>query len=262
MSVGVRLTMSTKYLKTMEQGNGEALPHSNDSGETKMKKAIVMTMFAAVATLALADRDVDALKAVLARVDDAETQFRIGNCYAEGKGGVAANREEAFKWYLKAAEQGHPDAQDRLAKCYYKGDGVAKDMKKAAAWFLKAAEQGQLQAMSNIGSCYLYGDGVERNEAEAVKWFRKASERGFAPAQCNLGYCYAYGKGVAMDKAEAVKLYRKSAEAGCAKSQLNLAQCYLYGDGVAKDKAEAQKWCRKAAAQEPALAKELMKLLK
>ena len=87
-------------------------------------------------------------------------------------------------------------------------------------------------------------------------------ERGFAPAQCNLGYCYAYGKGVAMDKAEAVKLYRKSAEAGCAKSQLNLAQCYLYGDGVAKDKAEAQKWCRKAAAQEPALAKELMKLLK
>ena len=65
-----------------------------------------------------------------------------------------------------------------------------------------------------------------------------------------------------MDKAEAVKLYRKSAEAGCAKSQLNLAQCYLYGDGVAKDKTEAQKWCRKAAAQEPALAKELMKLLK
>ena len=65
----------------------------------------------------------------------------VGDKTAEGKGDVAANREEAFKWYLKAAEQGHPDAQDRLAKCYYKGDGIAKDTKKAAAWFLKAAEQ-------------------------------------------------------------------------------------------------------------------------
>ena len=132
-----------------------------------MKKAIVMTMFAAVATLALADRDVDALNAVLARVDDAETQFRIGNCYAEGKG-VVASKEEAFRLYLKAAEQGHSDAQEALAKCYYKGDGVAKDMKKAAAWFLKAAEQGQLLAMSNIGSCYLYGR-ERRNENEVGK---------------------------------------------------------------------------------------------
>ena len=39
---------------------------------------------------------------------DANAQYRLGNCYAEG---MEKNDAEAVKWYRKAAEQGNDDAQ-------------------------------------------------------------------------------------------------------------------------------------------------------
>ena len=72
-----------------------------------MKKIMMMTV--AVAGMAVADCDVDALKAALAKVGDAETQFRIGNCYAQDKG-RKRSLGEAVAWYRKAAEQGHAEA--------------------------------------------------------------------------------------------------------------------------------------------------------
>ena len=57
----------------------------------------------------------DALKAVLEKATDAETQYRIGNCYAEGKG-VAKDKAEAVRWYRKAAAQGCPEANDMIRK--------------------------------------------------------------------------------------------------------------------------------------------------
>ena len=35
---------------------------------------------------------------------------------------------EAVKWFLKAAEQGHAEAQAVLALCYSNGQGVPKDI--------------------------------------------------------------------------------------------------------------------------------------
>ena len=49
-------------------------------------KKMMMVCALAVAAVVVADGDVDALKAALEKVSDAETQFRIGVCYAEGKG--------------------------------------------------------------------------------------------------------------------------------------------------------------------------------
>ena len=45
-------------------------------------------------------------------------------------------------------------------------------------WYRKAAEQGHANAQCNLGYCYKYGEGVETNKAEAVKWYRKAAEQG------------------------------------------------------------------------------------
>ena len=77
-----------------------------------MKKTL-MLMMAAVAGIAMADADVDALKAALEKVADPETQCRIGNCYFEGKV-VAKDKAEAVRWYRKAAEQGLPEGNDML----------------------------------------------------------------------------------------------------------------------------------------------------
>ena len=77
--------------------------------------------------------------------DPADEQFRIGEMYYWGDG-VRQDRAEAFKWYVKAARQGHSGAQVRLGVMYYRGDGIEQDKAKALEWYSEAARQGDVQA--------------------------------------------------------------------------------------------------------------------
>ena len=90
----------------------------------------------------------------------------------------AANIDEL----KKAAEQGDAQAQYNLGVCYANGNGVEKNLSEAVKWWRKAAEQGFAQAQFNLGVCYDFGKGVEKNPTEAVKWYRKAAEQGYANA--------------------------------------------------------------------------------
>ena len=63
---------------------------------------------------------------------------------------MTQNKEEAAKWYKKAAEAGNADAQCDIGCCYYCGEGVKKDFGKAAEWYKKAAEQGNESAKNAI----------------------------------------------------------------------------------------------------------------
>ena len=67
--------------------------------------------------------------------------LNLGWMYANGEG-VEQDKEEAVKWYRKAAEQGNADAQNTLGVMYDKGEGVEQDKEEAVKWFRKAAEQG------------------------------------------------------------------------------------------------------------------------
>ena len=53
-------------------------------------------------------------------------QFRLGFHYDCGFG-VDEDKAEAVKWWRKAAEQKHADAQCHLAQAYFLGEGIAKD---------------------------------------------------------------------------------------------------------------------------------------
>jgi TPR repeat protein len=174
-----------------------------------------------------------------AQQGNAEAQFNLGICYANGEG-VAKDWDEAVKWWRKAAEQGDADAQKNLGNSYYQGEGVAKDAVEAVKWYRKAAEQGNADAQKNLGNSYYQGEGVAKDAVEAVKWYRKAAEQGLTKgAQYNLGVCYGKGEGVAKDAVEAVKWYRKAADQGHANAQNNLGGCYYRGKGVSKDMVEA-----------------------
>ena len=50
-----------------------------------------------------------------AELGDAEGQYGLGVCYAEGTG-VEKNEQEAVKWYRKAAEWGDAAAQKHLRR--------------------------------------------------------------------------------------------------------------------------------------------------
>lgn len=67
------------------------------------------------------------------------------------------------------------------------------DMEKAAYWYLQAAQQGNPTAQNNLGNCYENGNGVKKNVEEAVKWFRLSAASGNDYGQLNLGDCFRDG---------------------------------------------------------------------
>ena len=72
-----------------------------------------------------------------AEAGDADAQFNLGACYADGIG-VAASAATAVDWWHRAAEQEHASALHALGQCYYSGVGTPVDMAAADAC-IKAA---------------------------------------------------------------------------------------------------------------------------
>lgn len=189
------------------------------------------------------EAEVTALKyRMAAERGEADAQYRLGNCYAEGKG-VEKNDAEAVKWYRKAAEQGNVDAQYWLGSCYFNGDGVETNKVEAVRWFRKAAEQGHADAQYFTGKNYELGIGVVQDKDEAEKWFGKIKH---PFDQYRIGNMLLIVKQDKPEvKAEAMKWYRKAAEQEYADAQYMLGLCYC----VKQDKPEAVKWLQKAAKQ-------------
>jgi TPR repeat protein len=110
---------------------------------------------------------------------DARAQYELGEMYDKGEG-VAANSNEAVKWYRRAAEQGHPGAQWQLGYKYEYGSGVAVDNVESIKWFRKAAEQGHGIAQFELAMRYNTGKGTAKDSVEAYKWVLLAETNGIA----------------------------------------------------------------------------------
>ena len=76
-----------------------------------------------------------------ANPEDAESQYITANNYK-----CQRSYSEAARWYRKAAEQGHANAQYELGWCYFLGQGVKENREEAKKWWKKAADQGHLSA--------------------------------------------------------------------------------------------------------------------
>lgn len=144
---------------------------------------------------------------------DATAAYEIGVRFAEGKG-VAANYDEAAKWYDRAAQAGVVPATFRLGTLYEKGLGVKKDADIARHYYTQAAERGNAKAMHNLAVLDADGGGRGANYKSAAQWFRKAADRGVADSQFNLGILYARGIGVEQNLAESYKWFTLAAGQG------------------------------------------------
>jgi len=127
----------------------------------------------------------------LAEEGNAEAQYFVGFMYDTGEG-VAKDKDEAAKWYRKAAEQGHLEAQLRMLTCYLVHE---KDID----WLRKSAEEGDAIAQCLLGTAFAKGQGVPQDHAEAAKWYRMSADQGNDNSQFSLGWMYAYGQGVPQD---------------------------------------------------------------
>jgi hypothetical protein len=72
---------------------------------------------------------------------DAQSQYKLGELYADGLG-VKKNHRTAMIWYNNAAVQGHAAAQYSLGWMYFNGTGVVHDFKEGCKWMQAAARQG------------------------------------------------------------------------------------------------------------------------
>jgi len=144
---------------------------------------------------------------------DPSAAYEIGLRYAEGKG-VAANFDEAAKWYDRAAQAGVVPAIFRLGTLYEKGLSVKKDVDIARRYYMQAAERGNAKAMHNLAVLDADGGSKGANYGNASQWFRKAADRGVADSQFNLGILYARGIGVEQNLAESFKWFSLAAAQG------------------------------------------------
>lgn len=152
---------------------------------------------------------------IVAKEGDQEAQCLLGWMYWYGDGkDVIQNFEEAIKWYAKAAEQGHTQAQYHMGVSFERGVVVEQDYTQAVKWYSKAAKQNYADAQYNLGVMFFKGLGIEKNYDEAHNWFIKAAEQGYQKAQYSLGYMYLNGEGVGYDKNKAKKWLQLAADQG------------------------------------------------
>ncbi|WP_314310437.1 tetratricopeptide repeat protein [Kingella denitrificans] len=206
--------------------------------------------------------------------------LNLGHLYA-GKG----EHKQAFKWYLKAAENDLIDAYYYVGKAYAMGKGVPQDGRKAVAWLEQAAEYGVEEWVSELAYIYRNGlDGVPKDLAKAEALFALLAKQNayYAPtlaqirsqnaacsdwenllvraeggelaAQKDLAMAYMRGEAVEEDAEASFKWYKAAAEQGDAEAQNSLYVRYAEGRGVAQNKEEALKWLHRAAEQEYGMA--------
>ena len=105
--------------------------------------ATLPTLLAVIllASLSLGCSELDRIKA-RAYLGGADSQLLVGHAYETGTG-VKQDPKEAMRWYLKAAEQGHPKAFGLVGRLYGMGFGVKRDFVTANMYFQLGYRRGE-----------------------------------------------------------------------------------------------------------------------
>jgi localization factor PodJL len=135
----------------------------------------------------------------------------------------AGDAVAAFQWLEKAALQGQPVAEYRLATLYERGQGVTASATLAVKWYLAAANQGNRKAMHNLAVTYAEGSAGLKNTTEAARWFAQAAALGLSDSQFNLAVLYERGDGVPQSLVDSYKWYSIAAAGGDAESKARMA---------------------------------------
>lgn len=169
-----------------------------------------------------------------AETGDRDAMFNLANFYQYDRGSLKKQPLEAFKWFEKAADKGHPNGQFNVAFAYRRGQGVEKDFSKALDYYNRAAAQGSGHAMFSIGEMHESGEGVDKNIDQAINWYRKASDKNIWQASLKLGKLFVYGKETPKNLL-AAENYLKKASDNSSEAKHFLAVIYDNGEKREKD---------------------------
>ncbi|KQN37689.1 hypothetical protein ASG37_11755 [Sphingomonas sp. Leaf407] len=130
----------------------------------------------------------------------------------------------AVREWRQPAIGGDADAQFNLAQAYKLGRGVPLDLAQAEQWYAKAAQQGHPQAQDNYG-LILFQNG---KRADAVQWLEKSATRGEPRSQFVLGTMLFNGDSVPKDWRRAYALMTRASSAGLPQAASTLAEMDRY----------------------------------
>lgn len=81
-------------------------------------------------------------------------------------------------WWQARVEAGDCDAQYWLGFCYHEDVGFKQDIREAFSWYLKAAEKGHPEAQNYVGRFLLDGrSGISANKEEGIRWLKMAAKQ-------------------------------------------------------------------------------------
>lgn len=101
---------------------------------------------------------------------------------------INEERKKTVAWYRSQARSGDVDAQLRLAAMYRFGVDVKINPHKEYEYFLRAANQGDPDAQEAVGRMLAWGTGVGQNFAMGLYWLKQASEAELELAKINLEF--------------------------------------------------------------------------
>ena len=149
----------------------------------------------------------------LADQGNAEAQYALAGVYKRGALGVPRDRGQMISLLLKSAEK-NPEAEDALGTAYLEGDGVHRSRNEAIRWYRRAAEHGNADAQFYLGVSSEYGVGVHKDLGQAVQLVKAAADQGYARARHHLGEMYEEGRGVPKDKIAAIMWFILAEDTG------------------------------------------------
>jgi TPR repeat protein len=167
-----------------------------------------------------------------------------------------ANKSEAYKHYVNAAQRGSAWGNLNLGRLYRNAIGVEKNSAEAIKWLVRAAstnapellyEWGELRseasavadAMQTVGQMYESGTGIPKDMSEATKWYQRrntfqgaAANAGWPQAQVNVGHSFLGSSSVPRDLPEAKQWFSKAAEQGNRAAEIQLGLLCLAARGA------------------------------
>jgi len=137
----------------------------------------------------------------------AKAQWLLAHIYRYDFLGKGEDEEQAFNWYLKAAENGHVAARREVGLSYVYEKGVTQDYDKAHSWLMKAAKSQDAEAEFSVGILFFEGLGRDKDIGSAINWFKKAAIKNHNMSINNLAWIFATSQNAAFNTPKKAKYW-------------------------------------------------------
>jgi len=168
-------------------------------------------------------------------MDSAEDWLRRGEALVANHAYGSAEFAHGLELLRRSAADGAIEAQVTLGNVYAQVHLLPDAPQQAVDWYRRAAEQGHPMAQDRLADLCMIGRGLSQDDAQAFRWYRRTAEQAYPHAQCHLAYMLGEGLGTLVDEIACTTWYLRAAAQGEARAYFNLALRYLAGQGAPRD---------------------------